>query len=123
MTSATGDVTASATVGFFGKLPCRGDFVRRRVPDEFVSAWDEWLQQCLTQSREQLVNAWGDRWRDAYLSGPIWRFVLAEGVCGTGAYAGVVMPSVDRVGRCFPLTIVTQWADTACAGRCGVRSE
>jgi type VI secretion system protein ImpM len=102
---------ASATVGFFGKLPCRGDFLRRRVPDEFVAAWDEWLQKCLTQSREQL----GDAWRDAYLAGPICRFVLAEGVCGTGAYAGVLMPSVDRVGRCFPLTIVTQWEDSACA--------
>ena len=102
---------ASATVGFFGKLPCRGDFLRRRVPDEFVAAWDEWLQKCLTQSREQL----GDAWRDAYLAGPICRFVLAEGVCGTGAYAGVMMPSVDRVGRCFPLTIVTQWEDSACA--------
>src|SRR5688572_18349977 len=100
MASAPMDA-ASATVGFFGKLPCRGDFLRRRVPEEFVAAWDEWLQLCLTQSREQL----GDAWRDAYLAGPIWRFVLAEGVCGTGAYAGVLMPSVDRVGRCFPLTI------------------
>jgi type VI secretion system protein ImpM len=110
---------ASATVGFFGKLPCRGDFLRRRVPDEFVAVWDEWLQRCLAQSREQLGgssgNARSDAWLDAYLAGPIWRFVLAEGVCGTGAYAGVLAPSVDRVGRCFPLTIVTQWADSACA--------
>jgi type VI secretion system protein ImpM len=112
--------TASATVGFFGKLPCRGDFLRRRVPDEFVAPWDEWLQQCLTQSRDQL----GDAWLDAYLGGPIWRFVLAEGVCGTGAYAGVLTPSVDRVGRCFPLTIVTQWDDAACAidVACGARA-
>jgi type VI secretion system protein ImpM len=111
---------ASATVGYFGKLPCRGDFLRRRVPDEFVAFWDEWLQQCLTQSREQL----GDGWLDAYLAGPIWRFVLAEGVCGSGAYAGVLTPSVDRVGRCFPLTIVTQWADSACAidVACGARA-
>jgi type VI secretion system protein ImpM len=111
---------ASATVGYFGKLPCRGDFLRRRVPDEFVAFWDEWLQHCLTQSREQL----GGAWLDAYLSGPIWRFVLAEGVCGTGAYAGILAPSVDRVGRCFPLTIVTQWADSACAidVACGARA-
>jgi type VI secretion system protein ImpM len=116
--------TASATVGFFGKLPCRGDFLRRRVPDEFVAPWDEWLQRCLTESREQFVQAWGDAWLEAYLAGPIWRFVLAEGVCGTGAYAGVLMPSVDRVGRFFPLTIVTQWADSACAidVACGART-
>ncbi len=105
-------------VGFYGKLPFKGDFLQRRVPQEFVDAWDTWLQQCLHESREQLKEAW----LDAYLTGPIWRFVLAAGVCGPDAYAGVLVPSVDRVGRYFPLTVVARLdeahcpLDVACSG-------
>jgi type VI secretion system protein ImpM len=87
--------------GFFGKLVSRGDFVRRRVPDAFVTCWDDWLQRAIKASRLQL----GDEWLPAYLSAPIWRFALAEGVCGDAPWLGVLMPSVDRVGRYFPLTI------------------
>lgn len=89
-------------VGFFGKLPSHGDFVRRRVADDFVAGWDSWLQQCLAQSRETL----GGAWLDTYLTSPVWRFALAPSVCGAEAVAGILVPSVDRVGRYFPLTIV-----------------
>ncbi len=95
--------TASAA-GFYGKLPCKGDFLQRRLAQEFVDAWDPWLQQCLSSSREQLQ----ERWLDFYLTSPVWRFAVAEGVCGSGAYAGVMVPSVDRVGRYFPLTVAVQ---------------
>jgi len=47
-------------VGFYGKLPSHGDFLRRRVSDAFVGVWDGWLQECLTASRTSL----GDRWLD-----------------------------------------------------------
>ena len=40
------------------------------------------------------------------MNSPIWRFVLLPGVIGEWMWAGVMMPSVDRVGRHFPLTIV-----------------
>lgn len=33
--------------GFFGKLPCLGDFVRRRLPDTFVSQWDMHFERVL----------------------------------------------------------------------------
>ena len=89
-------------VGFFGKLPSHGDFVRRRVADDFVTGWDSWLQLCLAQSRETL----GDAWLDTYLTSPVWRFALAPLVCGAAAVAGILVPSVDRVGRYFPLTLV-----------------
>ena len=48
------------------------------------------------------------RWLDTYLTGPVWRFVLAAGICGEGAYTGMLVPSVDRVGRYFPLTVIAQ---------------
>jgi type VI secretion system protein ImpM len=101
--------TATA-VGFYGKLPCNGDFLERRVPRDFLDAWDPWLQECMHASRRQLER----QWLDAYLTGPVWRFALAEGVCGSGAYAGVVLPSVDKVGRYFPLTVVVQLSADEC---------
>ena len=87
--------------GFYGKLPSQGDFVTRRLPWEFTSAWDDWLQQGMHASRAAL----GDRWLDLYLSAPVWRFQLAPGVCGPLGWRGVFFASVDRVGRYFPLTL------------------
>lgn len=101
----------AAAVGFFGKLPCRGDFLQRRVPRDFLDVWDPWLQRCIDQS----ARALRDRWLGAYLNAPVWRFVLAEGICGPSAYAGVMVSGVDRVGRYFPLTIVAQWPAQECA--------
>lgn len=101
----------AAAVGFFGKLPCRGDFLQRRVAREFIDVWDPWLQRCIDQS----ARALRDRWLGAYLTAPVWRFVLAEGICGPSAYAGVMVSGVDRVGRYFPLTIVAEWPAQECA--------
>jgi type VI secretion system protein ImpM len=104
--------------GYYGKLHCRGDFLQRRVPQSFVDVWDEWLQECVHVSHEQLQDAWLEH----YLTGPMWRFVLDAGVCDDSAYAGVLVPSVDRVGRYFPLTVVTALdaghcaIDVACTG-------
>lgn len=85
--------------GFFGKLPSRGDFVTRRLPQAFVGRWDAWLQEALAASRAGL----GSRWLDIYLTSPVWRFALAPGVCGPRGWLGVMIPSVDKVGRYFPL--------------------
>lgn len=88
--------------GFFGKLVSHGDFVSRRLPDSFMQVWDVWLQHGLHASRETL----GPAWLETYLTSPVWRFALNTGVAGEMAWAGVLMPSVDRVGRHFPLTLV-----------------
>jgi len=88
-------------VGFYGKLASRGDFISRDLPPTFIKTWDTWLAAGLHASHEQL----GDAWLDAYLISPLWRFLLAPGVCGAQAMTGVLMPSVDRVGRYFPLTV------------------
>ncbi len=89
------------TPGFYGKLPVVGDFVSRQLPNDFILSWDKWLQSSLAVSKEKLA---GD-WMQAYLTSPIWRFALSPGLCGNDAWLGIVMPSVDRVGRYFPLTI------------------
>lgn len=87
--------------GFFGKVTSHGDFVARRLAPSFQRPWDEWLQSGLQESRQAL----GANWLAAYMSSPIWRFALAPGMCGDQGWAGLMMPSVDRVGRHFPLTL------------------
>ncbi|MBC7662558.1 MAG: type VI secretion system-associated protein TagF [Caulobacter sp.] len=87
--------------GLYGKLPSEGDFVTRRLPWEFTSVWDDWLQQGMHASRIAL----GAGWLESYLSAPIWRFHVAPGVCGPMGWRGLFFASVDRVGRYFPLTL------------------
>ncbi len=94
----------ACSIGFYGKLPSHGDFVSRRLPRSFIEPWDQWLQGGLAASREQL----GSDWLNQFLVSPIWQFALAPGLCGGDAWAGVMMPSVDRVGRYFPLTLVAK---------------
>jgi type VI secretion system protein ImpM len=89
-----------AVPGWYGKLPNLGDFASRRLPDEFIRPWDAWLQEVMLTTRSGL----GEAWLDCYLTMPIWRFVLMPGLLGPSGWAGVLMPSVDRVGRQFPLT-------------------
>ena len=88
--------------GAYGKIPSLGDFFRINAPRSFCAPWDAWLQSLLTNTR----GALGARWEACYMSAPIWRFALAPGVAGPDAAVGVLMPSVDRVGRAFPLTLV-----------------
>lgn len=97
--TSLGQLAVSA--GFFGKLPARGDFVRSGLPRDFVEPWDAWWQHVIAGSRERL----GEAWPDAWLQAPIWRFGLPPGLCGAAAVLGLWMPSVDRAGRYFPLTI------------------
>jgi type VI secretion system protein ImpM len=102
-------ISSRFEVGFYGKLPSHGDFLRRRVSDAFVGVWDAWLQECVASSRDAL----GARWLDVYLTSPAWRFVCAAGACGPAPVAGVMVPSVDRVGRYFPLALVAELPATA----------
>lgn len=104
---------ASAGTGFYGKLPSLGDFVGRRLPPSLLQPWDQWLRECLAASRVQL----GDAWLDTYLTSPLWRFALTPGIAGQGGWAGVLMPSVDRVGRYFPLTLAVPLPEGANAFR------
>jgi type VI secretion system protein ImpM len=105
---------ADARPGFYGKLPSRGDFVRENLPRDFAYNWDAWWQRGLaeTQRRPQ------EEWLDAWLEAPVWRFVLPPGLCGAGGVLGLWMPSVDKAGRYFPLTIAAtaenDWA--TCVG-------
>lgn len=94
-------VSEACVPGWYGKMPNVGDFASRRLPDGFVRRWDRWLQRGLALARSEL----GASWLDGYLVAPIRRFWLAPGLLGDSGWAGLMMPSVDRVGRHFPLTV------------------
>jgi type VI secretion system protein ImpM len=91
--------------GWHGKLPSLGDFASRRLAAAFLAPWDDWLATGLQQLRERDPAGW----LTDYLAAPSRRFLLMPGVlpgaAGSQAWAGILMPSVDRVGRYFPFTI------------------
>jgi type VI secretion system protein ImpM len=89
-----------AAIGFYGKIPARGDFVCVGLPRGFVDPWHAWIERMLLASRAEL----GEEWRPAWLEAAVWRFALPSGVCGPEPVIGLWLPSVDRVGRYFPLT-------------------
>lgn len=88
--------------GVFGKLPNYGDFLSRDLPSQYTDIWDAWLQNYVSGSQEQL----GEHWLDIYLTSPIWRFTFSPGVIDDQIWLGLMIPSVDRVGRYFPFSVV-----------------
>ena len=118
---ATADMTIS--VGFYGKMPGRGDFLRHGWDDATVEALDLWLADGLAAWRP------GDDAEFAahFAAAPLYDFYLPAGWIGPDALLGVISPSVDRAGRYFFLVAgvagpaATLWhmavnhADFACA--------
>ena len=97
----------NTAIGFCGKIPARGDFVRSGLPQSFIEPWDDWIARAISASRRQMAEDWLPAWLDA----PVWRFALAAGVCGPDPTIGLWMPSVDRASRYFPLTFAAIAAD------------
>jgi type VI secretion system protein ImpM len=83
--------------GYYGKLPCAGDFVRRGLDQAIRAAVDRWLQEGL--ARERLT--WSVPARP-------WRFAAATGVFGPTALAGLLASSHDKVGRRFPIFLAAE---------------
>jgi type VI secretion system protein ImpM len=84
----------------YGKLPSKRDFVAVAAPRAFLSVWEPWLQGGVSASRQSL----GAEWQSAFLTAPIWRFWLGADLTGT-TVIGAFMPSLDGIGRYFPLTL------------------
>lgn len=87
-------------LGVYGKLPAKRDFVSVETPLAFLHCFEPWLQSGIAASRKSL----GPAWEPAFLSAPIWRFWLGPRLAGA-TVAGALMPSVDGVGRYFPLCL------------------
>jgi len=88
------------SAGLFGKLPTKRDFIGTNASRQFLDVWEPWLQAGVATSKQML----GPTWIETYNRAPIWRFWLGADFCGE-ATIGAFMPSVDGVGRSFPLAI------------------
>lgn len=86
--------------GLYGKLPAKRDFIALGVPRGILNAWEPWLQAAVAASRNEL----GGKWQSVFCAAPIWRFWLGSDICGQSVI-GALMPSLDGVGRYFPLTL------------------
>ena len=80
------------TVGLFGKIPAKADFIRHGVSEPAARAFHDWLHQGM----ESL--------RGAGLESPnhIVRFLFSPHGSGQ-VLVGLLVPSRDQVGRRFPL--------------------
>ena len=87
--------------GLYGKLPAKRDFIALGISRGFLGTWEPWIQAALSASRMSL----GQGWAEAFLRAPIWRFWLGADVASEPVI-GALMPSVDGVGRYFPLTLI-----------------
>lgn len=92
---------SGAQPGFFGKVPSRGDYVTQALPRSFLDPFEEWLNRAMAASQSALAA----HWHELFRASPDWRFVLGSGVCGEETVAGMMLPSADRSGRCYPLVI------------------
>jgi len=96
------------SAGLFGKLPAKRDFVAANAPRRFLETWEPWLQSGVATSRQTM----GAAWVESYNRAPFWRYWLGADFCGE-ALIGAFMPSVDGVGRAFPLTIFASGGERA----------
>lgn len=101
MNSLSAGSAPSERIGFTGKLPDNADFVTRFLPPVFTAFWDRWIDEGMQASKLRL----GEAWRPAFLVAPVWHFSILPGLLGETGWIGVMIPSVDRAGRYYPLTV------------------
>jgi type VI secretion system protein ImpM len=101
-------VPVAGAIAWYGKLPARGDFVNHGLPQAHLRAWDEWLQHGLRNAGRRRQRSVLDSQLRAFTP---WRYLAWPDGEDHLACAGVLVPSHDRVGRAFPLTVL-QWVDS-----------
>lgn len=90
------------SIGWYGKLPSRGDFVGRGLPRPWLRTWDGWLQRALAAAAQQLGAA---TLRERLQAMPPWQCLVLPQRAGDAAWCGILVSSSDRVGRVFPLLL------------------
>jgi type VI secretion system protein ImpM len=98
---------AVSRVKLFGKMPAHGDFVGRGLLPPEADNLDGWLIATMLHARDRVGDAFDDRYDRA----PPWRFATPEA-------AGVLVASVDAVGRRYPLYLALNDAPAEVAEAC-----
>lgn len=87
-------------IGVYGKLPAHPDFVSEAVSSDISNELYDWAQQVIYRTSGQMSET---DWLSAYLVSPIWRMCVPPNAERKHSWIGMMMPSVDAVGRYFPL--------------------
>ena len=87
------------SVGYFGKIPSRGDFVKGSDNPALVKLLDDWLARAM-----DLMTA-DARWKSCYDAVAPLHFVIA-GPRRRHAIAGHIVASSDEAGRRFPFLMM-----------------
>lgn len=95
-------------VGWYGKLPSRGDFLGRGLPRPWVRLWDEWLQRAMAGAARQVDAA---LLRERLLGMSPWHVIVLPAAAGQPLWSGTVVATTDRVGRVFPMLLAEAYAD------------
>lgn len=85
-------------VVYFGKLPCRGDFVRSVAGSALIQSLDQWMSQTM----EQLAD--DPRWKLIYDAAQPVHFII-QGAQGPAGLVGHLAMSQDASGRRFPFVM------------------
>lgn len=87
-----------AMAGFhlYGKLPAHGDFISRGMDRKQETAIDA----CLTKTLEIAQDKWGADFEEIYFAAQPWLFASDTGTA-------IIIPSIDKVGRKFPLYLAS----------------
>ncbi len=105
MNTRWGQSPGGNVIGFTGKIPDKPDFISRYLPSNFLSFWDTWIDQGMSQSQSSL----GAQWQERFLIAPVWQFSILPGQLGETGWVGVIIPSMDGVGRYYPLTVASAY--------------
>jgi len=90
----------------FGKMPTHGDFVSRGLTADRREQLDVWLSDEMARARDEF----GEWFEPAFDSAPPWRVAVPVGD-GAGWFGGALTPSIDAVGRRFPLLVAVDAGD------------
>jgi type VI secretion system protein ImpM len=91
--------------GYYGKIPLAGDFITRRMAQETISIWDNWLRHGLLYVKNaEPAREWIEQ-----CHATIWNFVVPPSISG-GQLVGLIADSRDRVGRQYPFTLFESMA-------------
>ncbi len=85
-------------VVYFGKLPCRGDFVRSTAGSALIQSIDQWMSQTMERLAED------PRWKLIYDAAQPVHFVI-QGAQGPVGLVGHLAMSQDASGRRFPFVM------------------
>lgn len=96
----SGVTPGALSIGYTGKLPAYGDFVRQNVSSPAARAFEAWQSEGLLQ----FPSTVGNGWETAFDSAPGFSFVFSGPERGIFA-VGSSFPSRDKSGRRYPFSV------------------